>query len=364
VNQSLKISSIIFRSTLPVMLFLAAFWGCGDGERMAPLPAAPDDTPASAQGLTALGPAPYPDFPDTSWCRPGAWDWAWQRAQADSGGLAASGRARLLITRDRRQGRQALACTWTFDPPLFRTDRRDTILLLPRKRDRWHCQIWTSEIDSTGAPHLALPLALPRIPVESPDYADLVQLLAELTRPLFDSRVTHWPAGPIPVRVIAAVSGEVDLRECLVEAVQNWNQGETFPCFQIAQEAAWGVRLVHFPGVRLRPPMQARFTPRTGSNRPLLVQILVGDTYDDSWDRPYAVRGFAHELGHALLLWGHSRDRNHLLWASGPPLRDTPSGDERKAALLWRSLPEGLDLSVYFSAPESSREPWPPAGRP
>ena len=130
-----------------------------------------------------------------------------------------------------------------------------------------------------------------------------------------------------------------------------WNQGPGDPWFVLDEEAYWGVRLVHFPGAILHPPLTARITRLDEDERPLRINIVVGDNYDGPEDRPYAVRGFVHELGHALFLWGHSTDRMHVLWGSAPPLRDDPSPDERKAAQLWHGPPDGLDLKNYFNAP-------------
>ena len=107
------------------------------------------------------------------------------------------------------------------------------------------------------------------------------------------------------------------------------------------------MRLVHLAGRSLNPPLWAQITRLDSLGAPLRVHIVCGDNYDDRRDSIYAVRGFVHELGHALFLWGHSPDRDHVLWGAAPPLRDTPSPDERKAALLWHGLPAGLDLNRY-----------------
>ena len=133
--------------------------------------------------------------------------------------------------------------------------------------------------------------------------------------------------------------------------MEKWNSGEPEPWFRIDEDAFWGVRLVHFPEAILRPPLLARITRLDDQGNPLRVNIIVGDNYDDAVDRKYAIRGFIHELGHALFLWGHSDDRNHVLWGAAPPMVDWPSDDERKAARLWHGLPEGLDLNDYFSEP-------------
>ncbi|MBE0566899.1 MAG: hypothetical protein IH621_13130, partial [Krumholzibacteria bacterium] len=202
---------------------------------------------------------------------------------------------------------------------------------------------------SAGAPDPDW-LPLPRLAVDSGAYADLVALLADLTGPRFAGRVTHWPDRPIPLRIPPAESGSVDLAACLRTAMDRWNEGEAVPWFAAVDTAAWGVRLVHLPGRHLVPPLQAQITRLDPAGRPLRVHILAGDNYDDPWDSVYAVRGLVHELGHALFLWGHSRDREHVLWGAAPPLVGAPSADERKAALLWHGLPEGCDLDRYRTA--------------
>ena len=78
------------------------------------------------------------------------------------------------------------------------------------------------------------------------------------------------------------------------------------------------------------------------------MNLVAGNNYDDLREPKYVVRGFVHELGHALFLWGHSPDRDHSLWGIGPPIVEQPSQDERKAARLLHGLPEGLDLSRYY----------------
>jgi hypothetical protein len=190
-------------------------------------------------------------------------------------------------------------------------------------------------------------LPLPRVPVASAAYPDAVALLRALTAPRFGSRVTHWPGAPVPVRIPDAVAGEVDLAACLRAAVAIWNEGADPPWFACADTAGWGVRLVHLQGRVLSPPLSAQITRLDAAGRPLRVHIVVGDNYDEAHDRRYAIRGFVHELGHALFLWGHSRDRNHVLWGRGPPLVAEPAVDERQAAQLLHGLPPGLDLNRY-----------------
>lgn len=229
------------------------------------------------------------------------------------------------------------------------------LTLVPELPDLWHTL-------ATGWPP-ALPdslLPLARVPVESAHYADLLDLLQRIAGPRFGQVVTHWPDWPLLVQADSARSGQTDLVVCLDEAVNRWNAGEQTPCFVRVMDAEWGIQLVHLPGVNTSPPMWSRLTRFTSDGRPLRMNLVVSDGYGRASDGPRATRDLTHELGHALLLWGHSEDRGHLLWRCGP-LVDHPSRDERQAARLWRLLPEGLDISRYgrlteLESPRQQRE--------
>ncbi len=230
--------------------------------------------------------------------------------------------------------------TWLFQPALPDSGDRATLLLNPDNDDFWHNLRWCGA-DSIG------PLPLPRQEVDSEMYSDLLELLQELTTPFFNQVVTHWPQYPIPVRLVPANNGPVDLAACLTEAAEIWNEGETQPWFVMDSTAGWGVRLVHFPDREMHPPLAAQVTRLDNMGRPLRIHLLAGNNYNSVSARPYVVRGFVHELGHALFLWGHSQDRIHCLWGLAPPMVSEPSQDERKAARWWHGLPDGLDLSQY-----------------
>ena len=214
----------------------------------------------------------------------------------------------------------------------------------------------------------ARPATLPQdtqvVPVASAYYLDIMSFLTELTEPYFNSTVCHWPAYPVPIRVGMAVNGEIDLAECLAEAVDRWNFGETSPWFIFDPAADWGIRLIHFPDLEMHPPARAQITRLDDQGRPLRIHIILGNNYVTQQQRPYAVRALVHELGHALFLWGHSQNPAHILWGGGPPLVDFPSLEERKAAHLWRDLPEGLNLTLLPTASESSTASWPPGAHP
>lgn len=302
-----------------VLLALAAGAGAGCGrldDRAAP--------PLSVSGALPTVPPSVAAWP------PGRWAWSWT-----AGATGPVGTAELLIAPDRTGGR------WTWTPQGAAPPPGLSLLLVPARPDVW----LPLQLPPDAAPGAWLPL--PRLPVDSGHYDHLVALLVDLTTPRFAARVTHWPALPIPVRIGVARSGEVDLAACLRTALARWNEGQAEPWFACSDSADWGVRLVHLAGRRLSPPLWAQITRLDSLGAPLRVHIVCGDNYDDRRDSVYAVRGFVHELGHALFLWGHSPDRDHVLWAAAPPLRDTPSPDEEKAAQLWHGLPSGLDLNRY-----------------
>ncbi|MFH2052703.1 MAG: hypothetical protein ABIK96_09605 [bacterium] len=215
------------------------------------------------------------------------------------------------------------------------------IRLTPEDTLRWHPFRWIIRDAKTP------PAPLVRIPVDSPDYPDLLGFTRALTAGLFDEVVRRWPGEPVPVRAGDHVSGDVDLSECLRVAVGIWNDDPHDPWFVLDEEATWGVRLVHYTDALLSPPLRVQLTRRDGRGNPIRMNILAGRNYDDATDSVYVVRAMVHELVHTRLLWGHSTDRRHSVWGAAPPLVGAPSVDERKAAQLLRGLPEGLDLKLY-----------------
>lgn len=212
---------------------------------------------------------------------------------------------------------------------------------------------WLS-LSVAGPEQLAALPPLPRRPVESPAYADLVSFARAMIMPRFDGRVPHWPSWPVPVSSPDAISGDVDLAACLREAVEIWNTLGPEPWFEWREEGGEGIRLAHYAGSIRSPALSLRITRVDSLGRPLKMRISVGDNYHSEAARPYAVRGLSHELGHAVLLWGHSVDRRHLLWGDAPPLHASPSKDEVRAAQLLRHLPHGLDLRRYGAGDPAS----------
>ncbi len=267
--------------------------------------------------------------------------WTW-RAETGAGGdpplLTVTGSALLTVA-----GRD---WCWRLTTTPGDTVLPDTLLLRPDAPDLWH--EFLVEPDSLR-PDGWLPL--PRAAVASAHYADLLHLVQGLTQPRFAGVVTRWDPWPVPVGGGPAQSGAVDLAACLREAVGAWRLEGAPPLLVWEEESAIGARLIHYPGVLLHPPMSVQMVRRSKSGRVLRVHIRCGDTYDDPRDVRYARRVLVHELGHVLLLWGHSEDRAHVLWRNGP-IVDAPAADELRAAALWRALPEGLDLNRYGRSTE------------
>jgi len=310
-----------------LLILLAAAGAC---ERTAPT-VAPDAPP-----LSALVTADYGDSLATFLClTDGSSRWTWHGT--DDAGDSVSGPAELIMS-----GRRA---TWRLRGEA-RPPAPGQLRLRPADPDAWHHQVvsWPPGTASGWLP-------LPRQSVDSPAYADLLDLLQRLTNARFRQRVTHWPVAPLPVVAAPTPCGEIDLADCLAEAVALWNAGETAPLFAPVPAADWGLRLAYIPDPALTPRLALRIVACDTAGRPLRAEIVAGAGYATVNVRKYAVRGMLHELAHARLLWGHSEDRRHLLWKCGP-IVDAPSNDERRAARLWALLPEGLDLHVYARSTE------------
>ncbi|MCP4570750.1 MAG: hypothetical protein GY838_00190 [bacterium] len=334
---------------VPVLTLVATLVmaGCGGG-----------DDPSEPSVQLPPGPAgvvPPAAVRACSWPA-GRWEWTWSASANGPRGTAA---LRITPTPD------ATKWAWAFtpEPPPGRP-----LDLTPLAHDRWLAFRWDGR-DLPG------PLPLPRTAVASGHYSDLVDLLRDLTTLRFGAVVTGWTDDPdddhrarppIPVDPGAPVTGPVDLAACLRRAMDVWNAGAPSPWFVEAAGTGWGVRLIHYPERSLRPPLYVQLTRLDAFGRPARLNIYAGDNYTDPGDSVYALRGFVHELGHALLLMGHSADRSHTLWERSSPLVSAPSLDERKAARLWHGLPEGIDLQNYriLTPPVPSRAPWPPAGHP
>lgn len=296
-------------------------------------------------GITSTGAAPIAEIsatwftdlgPDEGWST-GLSQWRYVSQQGQRG------QAELQLTA-LPVPQEGWQLHWKFYPALVDTSCESYLNLMPDDITLWHSFFWKG-----GSESFPCPFPLPRQALQSPHYPTLLALLQTLTEDFFHQKVTHWPGRPVAVRLVPALSGEVDLAECLLEAMEIWNSRFSQPWFVASDDSSWGVRLVHFPDQNRRPPLAAQITRLDSLGHPLRIHILTGNNYDGLQDRPYAVRGLVHELGHALFLWGHSLDRTHCLWGLAPPLVSAPSTDETKAVRWWHGLPENLDLSCHLA---------------
>jgi hypothetical protein len=311
----MRVSRRLLSWLIPVLI------GCGDGTSTAPPPA-----PTVVEGRWS------PQLRQLLPAVDGVWDWGW-----DDG--AAHGAATLTV-------RDAV-WRWTLHPGSGGAPPGPALRLDPGEPLVWHTM---AVPDDPASPGRWLPL--PRRALASPHHLDLLQLLRELTRAAFGERATGWGTTPVPVHAGAAVSGAVDLRAELRAAVEQWNAASPRPLFRWTDaDSGGGVYLVHLAGRRLSPRMSAYLVRRDTKQDVLRLHIRVGDDYDTAQLARYARRAFLHELAHALLLWGHTACRDHVLWRSGP-IVDVPSSDEVTAALWLDALPRGLLLSRYGGSAE------------
>ena len=317
------------RAVLFVPLAALCIPGCGaDGPPLQP------GVVSHVYEVSGRWPAGFSHFLEAC---PARSDWSWRSARRDSLRPPASARLETDGTgytwRLEESGRSAsdLAVSG--------------LLLTPADSVRWH-EMRTDPADSVSGW-----LPLPRRAVESAHYLDLLHLMSALAPGSFENRVRHWQVRPIPVDPGQSRSGAVDLTGELIRAGEIWNAAYGEELFRIPEPGACGIRMVHLPGRILRPPCYIRFVRTDSLGGPKHLQITIGDTWDDPWDVPHARRALLHELAHALMLWGHSRDRRHLLWYCGT-IVDGPSRDEIECVRLWRALPAGFDFGRYGSRGE------------
>jgi hypothetical protein len=214
------------------------------------------------------------------------------------------------------------------------------IMLHPDDINHWHSII-------TDHTKLAKGLSppIPITPITSPEYNNIMDFLSEMTGPRYDRIVTHWVGEIIPVQVDSFETTTLNLSDALSHAVTVWNEIFEYDIFDIGEYIPWGVRLIYRPGMQT-PPLYIRGIRQDNSGHPMLMHIIVGDNYNNSHSNIWINRAMVHELTHALCLWGHSKDREHILWENGP-IVDVPSNDEIIAIKLWIALPDGLNLNDY-----------------
>jgi len=230
--------------------------------------------------------------------------------------------------------------TWKLIEYGFPGNDNSTITLQPENIDNWH------RISTTHSKLVAgLSPPLPVLPIDSIEYNNLHHFLSEITTPRYNGIVTHWVGEPVPVQIDNFVSGFINLSDALFHAITIWNEAFGYTIFEVDQYISWGVRLIYTPGMQF-PALYIRGVRQDDSGHPMLMHIHAGDNYSNNHTNIWINRAMVHELAHAACLWGHSRDRNHILWENGP-IVDTPSNDEIRAIKLWRSLPDGTSLLDY-----------------
>lgn len=222
----------------------------------------------------------------------------------------------------------------------FPGNDNSTITLQPEDIINWHSISTTHAkiVDGLAPP-------LPVLSIDSTEYNNLHHFLVEMTTPRYNGIVTHWVGEPIPVQVDSFVSGSINLSDALSHATNIWNEAFGYTIFELGQFIPWGVRLIYIPGIQ-SPALYIRGIRQDNSGHPMLMHIHAGDNYSNNHTNVWINRAMVHELAHAACLWGHSRDRNHILWENGP-IVDIPSNDEIRAIRLWRALPDGTSLWDY-----------------
>ena len=186
-----------------------------------------------------------------------------------------------------------------------------------------------------------LPL-VPRLRWHEGPYPELLDLLQEFLLPWSGSRVARWDREVLRVAVPRA-RGTVRYDQAALEAIAVWNEayGDTL---LVGVDATVQEADVEITLVESSRTAWATAPRRSEDGRPLRVVVSIRDDYPPGTER-YIRRTLAHELGHALGLWGHSRWLEHLVNGRAV-IVDRPHGQELLALRLLRSLPQGFDLAT------------------
>lgn len=198
---------------------------------------------------------------------------------------------------------------------------------------------------------LEMPL-LRRTPLGGTPYAELLDLLQEFLEPWSGSRVSRWESLPQRVRLPALPPDDPYRTTCL-EAIDVWNvtMGRTVLEAVSSTDSAT-IRCTVFEEDR------AAFTrseARDADGHPLRLRVHLSRRWIEDAPR-YIRRIWVHELGHALGLWGHSRDLDHVVNGRAV-ITDRPHPHELAALELLFRLPRDFDLSWI-------RRSWPPPRSP
>jgi hypothetical protein len=190
-------------------------------------------------------------------------------------------------------------------------------------------------------PQLSVGL-LPRVALADGVYAEAFDLLVELVRPFGGATIRRWP--PAQLRVaLPPDTFTVRYAQACEQAIAAWNLALGEPRLQAVPTGADAqVRTT------VAPEAQLAFTQLEREDEwghPLAMRVHVSPRYVVGAER-YVRRAYLHELGHVLGLWGHSRDRAHIM--NGVAVTsDSIHADERRVARWLWALPNDCDLSFY-----------------
>lgn len=186
---------------------------------------------------------------------------------------------------------------------------------------------------------LEIPL-LERVPLEDSSYLELLDLLQEFLRPWSGSRIQRWPDGPLEVALPALAADDPYLLSC-EEALAVWNEalGRTrLVAVEPSQEAP-----IHCTVFDTDEAAFTRAEARDDAGNPLRLRVHLSRRWTE--DHPRFIRRiWVHEFGHALGLWGHSRELRHVVNGRAV-ITDAPHAHEIAALRLLQRLPRGFDLS-------------------
>lgn len=200
---------------------------------------------------------------------------------------------------------------------------------------------------------LNMPL-LARSPLPGSVYLELLDLLQEFLRPWSNSRVQRWSQHPQRVELPALPADDPYLVTCR-EALVVWNQalGETWlEAVEPGSDAP-----IHCTVFDTDDAAFTRAESRDAAGNPLRLRVHLSRRWAEDHPR-YIRRVWVHEFGHALGLWGHSRDLRHVVNGRAV-ITDAPHADEIATLRLLHRLPRGFDLSWIRRRWSEPKEPVP-----
>jgi hypothetical protein len=201
---------------------------------------------------------------------------------------------------------------------------------------------WASPPDS-----FLLPL-VPHRPLRHSVYREAIDLLQEFIAPFSGSRLRRWSMGTLR---LALPSGEwpVDYRAACREAMTRWNEVLGSPRFVAVETgAAAEVRCEVSEETRLA---YTQLVDADDHGRPLAMRVHLSPRWAPGSEH-YVRRVYLHELGHALGLWGHSVDLQHILNGRAVIVDDIHPDEALVARWFW-SLPADFDLVALGRPPRT-----------